>query len=84
MTIQQLDRETALAAAREELAVAAPDVAPDADPSAHLRHDLDVDSLSLLEFVARLEYRFRISVADEDWPSLVSLAKVADYLVERA
>lgn len=79
-----LDHATALAAARQELLTAAPEVAADADSGAHLRHDLGIDSLTLLEFVARLEFRFQLSVADADWPSLDTLDRVAAYLVDHA
>ena len=56
-----LDRSTVLAVARLELLVAAPDVPADAPADAHLVRDLGVDSLGLLEFVARLEYRYGLS-----------------------
>ncbi len=75
-----MNRSDTVAAIREELAAAAPDVPPDADTAAHFRHDLDVDSLAILEMVARLEYRYRIAVPDEDWPRLTSIDAVADYL----
>ncbi len=72
-----------LAIARAELAVAAPDVPADAPPDAHLKHDLDVDSLALLELVARLEYRFSVCVPDEDWPRLTSLSAIVGYVLGR-
>jgi acyl carrier protein len=49
---------------------------------ASLRSDLQVDSLALLELVARLEYRFNTSVPDEDWPRLGSIGEIADYLLD--
>lgn len=73
-----------LTAVREELAVAAPDIPADAATDAHLRHDLDVDSLAMLEFVARLEYRFGIVVPDEAWTSLATLDDVVDYLRDQS
>jgi acyl carrier protein len=65
---------------RQELAVAAPGVARDAAESASLKHDLDVDSLAIIELVARLEYRFTVSVPDDVWPQLGSIAAIADYI----
>ncbi len=75
-----MNRPEILSAIREELAVAAPDVAPDADTAAHLGLDLEVDSLAVLEFVARLEYRLGIAVPDDAWPALTSMDAVADFL----
>ena len=40
----------------------------------------EVDSLAVLEFVARLEYRFGIAVPDDAWPGLTSMDAVADFL----
>lgn len=75
-----MTRPSVLDIVREELAIAAPEVAPDAEESADLRHDLDVDSLATLELVARLEYRFSVSVPDDAWPQLTSIASIADYI----
>jgi acyl carrier protein len=66
---------------RDELALVAPDVGRDAAADASLKHDLNVDSLSVLELVARIEYRFGLSVPDDDWPLLGSLDAIAAYVV---
>ena len=34
----------------------------------------------MLEFVARLEYRFGLAVPDDAWPGLTSMDAVADFL----
>ena len=47
---------------------------------AHLRHDLDIDSLDLLEFVSTLEAEFRIPVPDDVWTRMTSLGAIADFL----
>ena len=75
-----MNRSEILSDIREELAVAAPDVPADADPAAHFGLDLEVDSLAVLEFVARLEYRYGIAVPDDAWPTLTSMDAVADFL----
>ena len=75
-----MNRSEILSVIREELAVAAPDVPSDADPAAHFGLDLEVDSLAVLEFVARLEYRFGLAVPDDAWPGLTSIDAVADFL----
>jgi acyl carrier protein len=77
-----MNRQELISLVREELAVAAPDVPPDVMEDASLRSDLQVDSLALLELVARLEYRFNTSVPDEDWPRLGSIGEIADYLLD--
>jgi acyl carrier protein len=81
MTTTSLDAAAVLAVVRAELAVAAPDVAADAPPDADLKYDLDVDSLSLLELVARLEYHYSVTVPDEAWPQLSSLSAIVDYVI---
>jgi acyl carrier protein len=83
MSTTSLDRSAVLDRVRAELAVAAPDVAPDAPPAADLRYDLGIDSLALVELVARLEYEYSIAVPDEDWQSLTTLDAITDYLLER-
>ena len=77
-----------LATLREALVLVAPEVADvyRADPAsipaaASLKDDLGVDSLSLLELVARAEYQFGLSVPDDDWPLLVSLDAIAMYVI---
>jgi acyl carrier protein len=75
-----MTRSEILATVREELAVAAPDVPGDADTAAHFGVDLGVDSLAVLEFVARLEYRYGIAVPDDAWPGLTSMDAVVDHI----
>jgi acyl carrier protein len=75
-----MNRSEILTVIREELAVAAPDVPADAATDAHFGLDLEVDSLAVLEFVARLEYRYGIAVPDDAWPGLSSMDAVADFL----
>lgn len=84
MTTTTLTRDAIIELARAELAVAAPDVPADVAVDAHLRQDLGVDSLSLLEFVARLEFHYGLAVPDEDWPQLATLDAVADYVLAHA
>ncbi len=75
-----MNRSEILSVIREELAVAAPDVPADAGTEALFGLDLEVDSLAVLEFVARLEYRYGIAVPDDAWPTLTSMDAVADFL----
>lgn len=69
---------------RDTLSEVSPGIAPDADPDAGLKHELEVDSLSVLELVARLEYATGVAVPDEDWGSMTSMNAIAAYFAERA
>ena len=44
------------------------------------RFDWQLDSLDLVEFVARIEQRFKIIIPDEDLPQFVSLAASEQYI----
>lgn len=52
----------------------------DVDPGALLMTDLGLDSLDVVEFVARIEELYRVSVPDEDWQALSTLGRIADYV----
>lgn len=41
--------------------------------------ELGLDSLDVVEFVARLEYRFRFVVPDDQWQQLATLDAIAAY-----
>jgi acyl carrier protein len=45
--------------------------------------ELGLDSLDIVEFVARLEYRFRFVVPDDEWQQLATLDAIAAYALER-
>ena len=66
---------------RSELAAVRPDIAATAPQDALLEGELDVDSLDVLEFVARVEATFGVVVPDEDWQHVASLRSLAEYLV---
>ena len=44
--------------------------------------ELGVDSLDVVEFVARLEYRFRFVVPDDEWQQLATLDAIAAYALD--
>lgn len=44
------------------------------------KEDLDVDSLDMAEFVARIEQEFRIEIPDEDWSQIATVNLMADYI----
>lgn len=53
---------------------------PDTATDAVLMTDLGLDSLDVVEFVARVEEVYRISVSDEDWQQLTTLQQIAHYV----
>jgi acyl carrier protein len=79
-----VDHDDVLARLRAELAALRPDIAADAPADALFRGDLDVDSLDVLELVARAEAAFGVVVPDEDWQRVASLGSLAAYVVEHA
>lgn len=77
------------AAIREQVVAALTDVAPEVDPAAlkdaaPLRDQVDLDSMDWLRFLAGLEKQLGVTVAESDYPSLVSLADVVGYVERRA
>jgi acyl carrier protein len=64
---------------REELRAVNGALAPDLAADKELVSELGIDSLDVVEFVARLEYRFRFVVPDDEWQELATLDAIADY-----
>ncbi|MFK8023167.1 MAG: phosphopantetheine-binding protein [Ilumatobacter sp.] len=67
---------------RAELHDVNPDIAIDLRTDGHLIDELGVDSLDLIEFVARIEYDHDVLVPDEDLDRLTSLDAIARYMIE--
>jgi acyl carrier protein len=53
----------------------------DVDSTALLMTDLGLDSLDVVEFVARVEEVYRVSVPDDDWQQLSTLDRIALYVL---
>jgi len=58
------------------------------DPSAiteshHLRDDLGLDSVAIIELLFEIEDRFKIQIPDQDLPGLSTVGSVADYVRQR-
>ncbi|ANC73739.1 TPA: acyl carrier protein [Streptococcus pyogenes] len=49
----------------------------------HLKNDLAVDSIELVEFIINVEDEFHIAIPDEDVEDMVFMEDVLDYLVQR-
>lgn len=60
-------------------------IAPEADPATiqptvNLRDQLDLDSVDLLNFVISLHKRFKIEIAEKDYPQMMTLNGCVAYL----
>jgi acyl carrier protein len=51
-----------------------------AHDDSHLVEDMGMDSLDLLEFYLRLDEKFHMNLAAEDYPKFTSVTAIADYL----
>ena len=64
-------------------------IAPEADldsvpPDADIRQELDIDSMSFLNFVIGLEEQTGVSVPEDDYRRVSTLRGCLDYLRQRA
>jgi len=64
----------------EELRTIRPGLPADLDVQARYRADLNLDSLDLVELVARLEQRYGLRVPDADLPQFVSIEATVRYV----
>lgn len=53
-------------------------------PEDHLREDLGLDSLAVIELLFKLEEAFDLEIPDQDLPSLSTVASVSAYIEARA
>jgi len=67
-----------------ELKEMKPGLPSDVTETMSFQDDLGMDSLALSEYIARMEYAFRVEVPDDEWKSLSTLQRVADYVERRA
>ena len=65
---------------RLELSIVKPKIAGDIKNADNFRDDWGLDSLELVEFVARIEQSFKILIPDKDLKELYSLNVTAAYL----
>ena len=53
------------------------------EPTDHFKNVLGLDSLELVEFVARIEQHYRILVPDEDLEKMICLDAVVHYVDQK-
>lgn len=73
-------QQETLATLRTHLHDVNPKLPLDFPEQGHFKNEWGIDSLDIVEFVARIEDTYDIAVPDEDIPKLYSLEKVIDYL----
>lgn len=71
-----------LAFVTHELRTIRPSLPADLGPQTRYRADLNLDSLDLVELVARLEQAFGLLVPDADLPQFVSIDATVRYVLE--
>lgn len=65
----------------EELTKIAPDIAPeDIDDDDHLREDLDLDSMDVLNLVTALHHRLGVDIPESDYPKIAKLPIAVEYI----
>ncbi len=75
-----MSNELLIAKLRTELRGIKPLLPEDLASTDHFRNDWNLDSLELVEFVARIEQQYNIMIPDEDLSVLISLQASAVYL----
>ncbi len=75
--------DTILDLLRQELISIKPKLPADLPARSHFQNDWNLDSLELVEFVARIEQSFGILIPDEDLPGFISLEATAHYVQNR-
>lgn len=68
---------------RGELKIVKPKLSEDVGKDDNFRDVWGMDSLELVEFVARIEQSFRILIPDKDLAQLFSLSSTAGYIQQR-
>ena len=77
-------RDQLIATMREELRRISPQLPADWPATALYRSDLDLDSLDLVELVARIEQHYGLLIPDSDLACFVSLEATANYVISKA
>jgi acyl carrier protein len=68
---------------REEIKSIKPKLPDELPANSHFKFDWNLDSLELVEFVARIEQDFSMLIPDEDLEKFISLDATAQYIQNR-
>ncbi|MEP6876409.1 MAG: acyl carrier protein [Burkholderiales bacterium] len=77
------DTDALLSFLRAELRAIKPALPAELPAEAHYRDMLNLDSLDLVELVARIEQHYGVMIPDADMPQFVSLDATARYVLAR-
>lgn len=69
---------------RKQLRAIKPVLPEELPQGAHYQYELHLDSLDLVELVARIEQRFGFIIVDGDLPEFVNLETTARYILARS
>ncbi|SFN32939.1 acyl carrier protein [Nitrosospira briensis] len=82
-TTARMNDDQVLSFLRSELRAIRPTLPPTLPVQANFRTDLLLDSLDLVELVARIERRYALIIPDQDLPEFVSLEATVRYIFAR-
>lgn len=82
-TTNLIDTTKTIRFLRETLRQVKPSLPENFDTEDNFKNDWGLDSLDLVEYVARIEQHFMIAVPDEDLEKMISVRAVLDYLVSK-
>ncbi|HNM26454.1 MAG TPA: phosphopantetheine-binding protein [Saprospiraceae bacterium] len=78
-----MTEEKILLSLRQELKSIKPKLPDNLPANSHFKNDWQLDSLELVEFVARIEQHFGILIPDEDLPGFITLEATTQYVQNR-
>lgn len=78
-----IDLDEILDEIREELYLMKPTLSRELEAPDHFKNKWGLDSLELVEYIARLEHRFHVLIPDQDLEKCISLNETALYLKGR-
>ena len=78
-----IDMAEILEEIRDELYLMKPSLSREMEIHDHFKNKWGLDSLELVEYIARLEHRFHVLIPDQDLEKCISLNETALYLKGR-
>ena len=79
MSVEELKRQIILS-----IQEVAPEIGEsDIDPDEDIREECDIDSMDFLNFLADLKNATGVNIPEVDYPQVMTLNKMVDYLSEK-
>ena len=79
--MNSINRQEIINAINEDIASVKPSMKGKIQPADHLVNDCGLESLDLVELVARIESRFRVPIDDDQYRQLSSVNSIADFIL---